>query len=365
MRYRLSHDLASYKLPRAFAFRSDNPGEDQDAIVQRLLDYYVYMKAEAERLKVPGLAGIWSHFSGHFKAFEQALESGKVDLVSEALLKVCTTPLVSGFASYHQYEAILRDPRARMFESYLTVDRMLSLAEAVGAAAPQCPFQILKSYHDLDIGALITNVKKRIPFDIDPPKAGGGTFGIRTVDGVISISDILAMYVADRIHGILQRREDKSVCEIGGGTGTLAYYLTKTCASKISVGDLPIVSIIQGYYLMKGAGIDNVRLSGEPHSDRRVHVMPYWELSSLPSKSVSLFVNVDSMPEIDLDIAQSYINTIKRVGQLFLSVNQEAEYAGQSVVRNLVENAGGYQKIHRFPYWMIAGYCEELFEIAS
>ena len=363
MRHRLSHDLTPYKLPRAFAFRTDSAGADQEAIVQRLIDYYFYMKSEVERLNVPGLAGIWSHFGKLFAAFEGALASRDAALVSRALLQVCTTSLVSGFASYHQYEAISRDPRSRMFESYLTIDRMLSLAEAVGAAAPQCPFQIMKSYHDLDLGTLMANIKRRLPFDIHPPVAGGGTFGINTTDGVLSISDILAIYVANRIHGLLANRTGTSVCEIGGGTGTLAYYLTKTSASRISMADLPIVSIIQGYYLMKSSGPENVRLSGEPPSDRRVQIMPYWELDNLPEDSVDLFVNIDSFPEIDANIAEHYMKIIKHTGRSFLSINQEAEFEGQVVVRNLVEKNGGYRQLHRFPYWMIQGYCEELFDI--
>lgn len=365
MRYRLAHDLTSYNLPGAFAFRRDVAGEDQHLIVQRLIDYFFYMKGEVERLNVPALSGIWSHFSKTFSTFEGALNSRDVVAVSDALLAVCTTPLVSGFASYHQYDSLVRDPRSRMFESYLTVDRMLSLGEAIGAAARQCPFQIHKSYHDLDLNALYANVKKRLPFDMRPPTAGGGAFGLNTADGVISISDILAMYVAQRIDRLLAGRADKSVCEIGGGTGTLAFYLTKTCASRISVGDLPIVSIIQGYYLMKSAGPENVRLSGEPPADRRVHIMPYWELDQLPAKSVELFVNVDSLPEIDLNIAEHYMGLIKRAGRSFLSINQEAEYAGQGVVRNLAEKSGGFREVHRFPYWMIEGYCEELFDTAS
>ena len=365
MRYRLAHDLTSYNLPGAFAFRKDVAGDDQHVIVQRLIDYFFYMKSEVERLNVPALSGIWSHFSRTFSTFEGALNSRDVASVSDALLAICTTSLVSGFASYHQYDSLARDPRSRMFESYLTVDRMLSLGEAVGAAAPQCPFQIHKSYHNLDLNALYANIKKRLPFDMRPPKAGGGAFGVNTADGVISISDFLAMYVAQRIDRLLTDRAEKSVCEIGGGTGTLAFYLTKTCASRISVADLPIVSIIQGYYLMKSAGPENVRLSGEPAGDHRLQIMPHWELDQLPAKSVELFVNVDSMPEIDAASAEHYMGLIKQAGRSFLSINQEAEYAGQGVVRNLAEKAGGFREVHRFPYWMIEGYCEELFDTSS
>ena len=199
-----------------------------------------------------------------------------------------------------------------------------------------------------------------------PPKAGGGAFGLRTSEGILSSSDIYAMYVADRVHQVLSNQTERTVCEIGGGTGTLAYYMTKTCATQVMVADLPIVSIIQGYYLMKSVGPENVQLASEPAGDHKVRVLPYWELDTLPKKSVSMFVNVDSLPEIDPDIAQHYIGLIKAVGiNAFLSINQESAANGQNIVHRLVSQAGGFGRAYRCPYWLINGYVEELYTITS
>lgn len=365
MRYRLSHDLTSYHLPGAFAFREDVADAGQEEIVSRLIDYYSYMKAEVERLNVASIQGIWARFGKLFAEFEATLNAKDVKAVSEALLKVCTTPLVSGFASYHHFDSIFRDPRARMFESYLTVDRFLGLAEALGAEAPQVPDQGRRGYHDLDLGRLLNGIRSRLPFDMRPPKAGGGAFGLRTSEGILSSSDILAMYVADRVHHVLSEHPDRVVCEIGGGTGTLACYLAKTSATQVMVADLPIVSIIQGYYLMKSVGPENVQLASEPAGDHKVRILPYWELDTLPAKSVSMFVNVDSMPEIDADIAKHYIGLIKTVGvHAFLSINQESAANGQNIVHNLISNAGGFRRAYRCPYWLLNGYVEELYAIA-
>lgn len=365
MRHRLIHDLTSYDVqPADFSFREDAPCNEQEEIVARLIDYYFYMKAEVERLNIASIKGVWAHFSTFFSDFESTLKSRDSKAVSESLLKVCTTTLVSGFASYHHFDSIYRDPRARMFESYLTIDRLLALAEGLGSESPQCPFQRHRSYHDLDLERLIVGIKQHLTFDISPPKAGGGAFGIRTPDGIISVSDILAIYIADRVHHILSDLPDKTVCEIGGGTGTLAYYLTKTCATKVLVADLPIVSIIQGYYLMKSAGPQNVHLAGEPSRPGNVKIIPYWQLDWLPAKSVSLFVNVDSMPEIEAETAKHYIGLIKKAGvDSFLSINQESGVNGQNVVQNLIGSTGGFRRAYRCPYWLLAGYVEELYRI--
>ena len=365
MLHRLSHDLNSYELPDIFSFRVDMADEDQELIASRLIDYYFYMKSECERKNVPEIKEGWTQFSQIFLDFSAVLESRNIQNISETLLQVCTTPLVSGFSSYHRFPAIVHDVRARMFESYLTIDRLLSLAESVGAAFPQCPYQGRWGHHDLDATALVNRIKLRIPFDISPPKAGGGAFGMRTSDGIISSQDMLAIYVANRANSILSDCAQKTICEIGGGSGTLACYLARTCAESIMIADLPIVSVIQGYYLMKSVGLKSVNLSGEPVApEHKIRLIPYWELDEIPGKSVSLFINTDSMPEIDDDIAKHYMGLMKDKGSnAFLSINQETQ-AGEAV-QDLVEKTGGFRRVYRFPHWMLRGYVEELYEIAD
>jgi putative sugar O-methyltransferase len=367
MLHRLSHDLNSYQLPDIFSFRVDSADENQELIASRLIDYYFYMKSECERKNVPEIKGGWADFSQIFMDFGAVLESRSVQNVSETLLQVCTTPLVSGFNSYHRFPAIAQDVRARMFESYLTIDKILSLAESIGAAYPQCPYQGRWGHHDLDATALVNRIKLRIPFDISPPKAGGGAFGMQTSDGIISSSDLLAIYIANRANSILFDCTQKTICEIGGGSGTLAFYLARTCAESIMIADLPIVSVIQGYYLMKSVGPKSVKLSGEPVApEQKIRLIPYWELDDIPRKSISLFINTDSMPEIDNDIAEHYVELIKDKGSnAFLSINQETQGDNHEVVQDMVEKAGGFKRVYRFPHWMLRGYVEELYKIAD
>lgn len=131
------------------------------------------------------------------------------------------------------------------------------------------------------------------------------------------------------------------------------------------IADLPIVSVIQGYYLMKSVGLKSVNLSGEPVTlEHKTRLIPYWELDEIPGKSVSLFINTDSMPEIDDDIAEHYMELIKDKGSnTFLSINQETQ-AGEAV-QDLVEKARGFKRVYRFPHWMLRGYVEELYEIVD
>src|SRR5262249_8997023 len=129
MHHKLSHDLKSYQLPDIFSFRVDSPHENQELIISRLIDYYFYMKSECERRNISEIKGGWAEFGQIFMDFGAVLESRNIQNVSEILLRICTTPLVSGFNSYHSFASITQDLRSRMFESYLTIDRILSLAE--------------------------------------------------------------------------------------------------------------------------------------------------------------------------------------------------------------------------------------------
>jgi hypothetical protein len=363
MLHRLSHNLTSYSLPNTFDFRTDEPSADQSIIIDRLINYYSYMKLESKRRNVHSISGIWAYYIDLFKEFDEALDSRDGEIVSKTLLKICTTKLVIGFASYYSYAAIAHDLHAAEFESYLTIDRVLSLAESLGAAHPQCPFQGPSGYFELDLDALFDGIKRRVPFDISPPKAGGGAFGLRTPEGIISISEILAIHAAARADTFLLDTPQKTVCEIGGGLGTLAFYMSKTCAESVTVADLPIVSIIQGYYLMKSLGPNAVRLAAETGSGK-VNIIPYWELDHIPEKSISMFINIDSMPEIDANIAEHYIKLINRKGSdFFFSINQETNVNNQNIVQNLIEKSGGFRRINRTPHWMIRGYVEELYKI--
>jgi putative sugar O-methyltransferase len=177
------------------------------------------------------------------------------------------------------------------------------------------------------------------------------------------------MYTASRAHDLLGDAKAKSVCEIGGGTGTLAYYLANAGMDEVWVFDLPIVSLVQAYYLMKSLGPDEVWLYGEAPRAVRVRLLPYWEFENAPERHFALVINQDSLPEIEVAAAREYVRLFREKGiGLFLSINQEARArnAGdhfQSVVSDVVARNGGFSRSYRFPHWMRAGYVEELYRI--
>jgi hypothetical protein len=374
------HHLPGYPLPDLFAFKSDDPVPAvQEAVLNRLIAYYHRLRAEFSNkgmraeFSSKGMHAsddFWQEIVGMHQDLEAVLQSRDPAKVSHLMVNLCRHPtLVFGFMHYtNQYPVLEANPLARQKEALFLVDKLLALAESIGILPAQTPEQGHWGYSGLDIAALLTQIQARVPFPMTPPAAGGGSFGFSTNHGVMCMKDIQAIYAAIRVRDLLSSAPTKTVLEIGGGTGTLAYYLAKAGVEQISIFDLPTVSVMQAYYLMRSLGPDEVTLYGE-NTKARVRLLPYWQLENEPAKSHALAINLDSLPEIEHDTALNYMRLIKeKVSGHFWSVNQEGQGRNtggksQNVVWHLIEKSGGFRRMHRFPHWLRAGWIEELYEI--
>jgi len=365
------HGLERFKLSDDFGFKLDTPSEDHDTIVERLIAYYRRLKADAADRGIAANSDMWTWIAGLHRPFAKLLDAADHRRVGDALLNVAWGPLVAGFLNYESNQRLKADRRARRREAKHIVDKLISLSEALACSPVRCVEQGAWEYRngDIDLEATLAGIEKKVGFEIAPPCAGGGTFGLRVGLNVFCMRDLIANYVAARLRQLLPNQKERCIAEIGGGTGSLAYYLVKAGMGRVSVHDLPTVGIVQGYYLMRSLGSARVWLYGEPRSETAAaEVKPYWTVADLSDKSVDAFVNVDSLPEIEPSAALDYIRLIQAKGKhFFLSINQEgqAEFSGvpQSVVYQLVERNGGFERIYRLPHWMRKTYVEELYRI--
>jgi putative sugar O-methyltransferase len=360
--HRFIHDLNGFDFPNSFACREDVPGNNQQEIVTRLINYYWRMKSSPEMSR--SLLDMWAEISKNHAAFSAALERRDVEVVSHFLLNVCNTPLAIGFEN-----SILESKDHKQFLELNVVDKFLALGESLGCLPVQCPEQGKWGYRSLHVDNLYAQIQARIPFDLTAPKAGGGSYGLRTKGGVFTERNLQAISTALRVHRLLEGAPRKVVAEIGGGIGALTYYLAKAGMDATYLFDLPIVSILQGYFLMKSHGPEQVCLWGEEAHQARVNVSPWWVLETIPEKLLTLVVNQDSMPEIDKDISLNYLNLIKKkTTDYFLSINQEGRSHNtnnhtQSVIYELVDAAGGFRRLSRERDWMREGYVAETYQI--
>lgn len=364
--HKFIHDLNSFPIPNNFSCRIDCPNMEHQKIIQRLIEYYHFIKSDFSEQQIISGNDLWKHICQGHALLEAALGSRDVEIVSEMMLNVCNTPgLTVGFEN----SVPNATEEYKQFLSLNLVDKLIALGESLGCIPVQCPEQGMWGYEKLNVNELVELIQARLPFDLTAPIAGGGVFGLETQYGILSERNLQAVYTAAKAHNLLDGSKKKIVCEIGGGIGSLTYYLAKAGMAEISLYDLPTVSIIQGYYLAKSLGLESVWFYGEVPRPCQIRILPYWSLDSAPDKYFSLAINQDSLPEIDRTIALSYCKLLSKICDgYFLSINQEGQGGNtdghhQSVVYELIESVGGFQRIQRNPDWMRGGYVSEVYKI--
>jgi hypothetical protein len=156
------------------------------------------------------------------------------------------------------------------------------------------------------------------------------------------------------------------VVEIGGGYGAMAYWFTNCCPdfASYTIVDLPIVSVLQGYFLGRVLGQEQVSLFGEP-SPGRIRLVPNLALDEVETPFDAL-VNKDSLPEMPSDAMCDYLAWgAANCRGLFYSYNQEtaADFLGepQGIVHRAIASLGGFERVRRDRAWVRDGYVEEVY----
>lgn len=255
------------------------------------------------------------------------------------------------------------------FAELRMTDLLLCLAEALGVLdLPNHAQMKITEYADFvhaDQDDLFRRIEKALGFSLEMPAAGRPpTF---TLAGVRTSADMVRhAYVADRMRQ-LGIKPDQRIVEIGGGFGSLALLAHRAGFRDYTIIDLPAVGAIQTFFLGSALGADAVSGYGEP--PRAIRVLPPAAIRDLPERGAALAVNVDSLPEIEREDGLAYLRQVRRIADLFLSINQEAAapFAGrrQTVVPRLVADVGGFKRLYRFRYWMMEGYAEELYRVRA
>jgi hypothetical protein len=296
-----------------------------------------------------------------------------VEYLSDAHAKGITWGITQG----QETTAILRrDEAARRLIMLELLDYLTSVAEYLGVLDVECSDQIgqwAENIHS-DPLELIDRISAAIGTAVVLPQVVGSAFGLRTGQGILSTRDLLALYAALRIKTLTGAGSDgipsKTVCEIGGGLGGVAYYANRLGIADYTIIDLPLVSLLQGYFLISALPDAKIALYGEETNGAAIKLMPTYTFKS-PEKQPDLLFNQDSIPEMHPDYSLGYLREMlaKKI-PMFLSINQEArapqnQMQTQTVVRELVAaaTAAAYRREHRCRHWLRAGYVEELYRL--
>jgi hypothetical protein len=274
------------------------------------------------------------------------------------------------FGGAGQHRKCEADPSFAQLLSAWTYDKLLSLAEAVGAVRLELPEtgswgETLK----IPAGGLWARIQDKLGIDLSPPDHVGGYLGIKADDCVIQMRVVEAVYAGYRLRQLVEARRLRGhICEIGAGAGLTAYYAMLLGARSYTIIDLPTMNAVQGYMLAGSKIGGDVALAGEAPAHRPIHILPPEAFARLTLGETEIVFNQDSLPEIEPQAARTYLSDAATMGiPLFLSINQEAHLATstgrQRSVPELVAEVGRYRATSRHRHWLRQGYAEELYEL--
>lgn len=343
-------------------------------IARRLLRAYKLSLAGYVK-RVEDYEDIWSHIKVQQPTFFAALGSEDPAVLASYLCNMSRHDATHGTVQgYREYLKIRFNPFYRQYISRVIKDKLVLLAEAVGAIACENPEQgVWGKNFSLPIDQLVRAIESKIGLKISPPEIDGGLLKIIGASAQFHERDLNAIFTAWSISNILQNISDGSICEIGAGTGRVAYWSWQMGIKSYSIIDLPHINVLQGFYLLKALPDVNIRLYGEPvqanEQDREIAILPTYGVQTLSPRSFDLVLNQDSFPEIHADIVRDYLMRIREISRkYFLSINHESCPPGEGdfthiSVQQIIDEVGGYQKLFRTPYWLRRGYVMQLYKV--
>ena len=215
------------------------------------------------------------------------------------------------------------------------------------------------SYEDLECS--LSDLEIFMSAKIVFPNPFPDEYGIQSSHGLVSYRAIQSLYQAIQVESIFTRFQlTGDVLEIGGGMGRTAHWLS-LFNRHVTIVDLPLGLIGQALYLSQAIGEHALRLPYEPYlPEHKVTLMdPSAFLEDRNLAHHGLALNVDSFVEMNSEMVSSYLNVIHIEKMYLLSINHEVN---DFTVGELIEVQNKFKLLYRSPYWMRAGYAEELYK---
>jgi hypothetical protein len=350
-------------------FREPRAVEASDvALCARLIDAFRAAEADA-----PAPSGMWSHdiFSERHRKLREALDRADPRLLAELLSSMFRSDFVIGMA-LGSLGLAAQSRISRRFSTLYILSKLAALSECLGAARTESPEQgkVAIAFQD-GIEQLVKDAETALGAPLDFPNVGAA-YGVVVAGRLLTSDSPDQMYAAVRLLGAVRAHLPSaempfSVVEIGGGYGGMAYWLSLIATPKYTIIDLPIVNVLQGYFLGQALGPSEISCYGEEPS--QISLLPTHALAAVEAP-FTVLANKDSMPEIPEPIVLEYLDwAATRCTGLFYSYNQEAaapfDDTPQTVVRDAVRAVGGLSLIRRDHSWLRKGYVEEIYLSAS
>lgn len=286
---------------------------------------------------------IWTGFyDTYHRAIHETLMTGTKEQIAALLRNPASSDLFYGFENLSK--SLLRYPRLEDTEDpYQAFDSLICFAEALGIVRleNQETYGLRRPPRTPEPDDILDMIESRLKVKLHVPNPYPNEFGLRTRRGIMSYRAAQAMYQAWRIKQLVSGIDNPSVVEIGGGLGRTAFYARAMGITRYTIVDVPISLVAQGYFLGRVLGTGPpVRLQAPP------------EFFSA-SDTYDLAVNVDSLTELDLRIAEHYITALAARSKALFSINHESNGF-------TVQQLTAQYNPSRIPSWNRRGFVEEV-----
>jgi len=351
-RWLLHRDMAPYLDQIKVARTPPLDTVDDHAIVERCARSYRYSVADQNDLG----DSMWKlFFNAKHQNLHDTFMTGTVDEIGGILRNPEASELFYGFNNLCQGiydrstpDELLEQGGVQFF------DWLLCLAEHLGIIRMQP--ETLPG-ETIQLETLLTRLDDYLGVRISFPNPYPYEAGLLTSRGIMTDRMPMALYQAWKARRLTGGKSNARVLEIGAGQGLGAYYAYQLGIHDYTIVDIPFTAISSGYFLLRTLGEDRVLLAGEsagPGEQKIKFLTPQRFLKE--SATCDLIINVDSLTEMDMNVAHSYLKKAQDSATYFLSINHEAN---RHTVREWLLQAN-VPSFERVPCYIRKGYVEEL-----
>jgi hypothetical protein len=356
-----------------FSLRDEVFNSEEDIeLLNRICDAFILSKKHQPDTGIYAVDGMWRDIIDfHYRKLTDAAINKDFDVLQKYLHNMFR----SGTHGLSMSGAIPNLNDAKSVESYINnyIDSMLKLALYLNI--PSVRKDMENEYfifaEKIRPSQLFGQLCEMI--DIKPifPMIGN-PFGLRINDGmgqqVIPRVAYRLLYTSIKVKEITDSYDSPIILEIGGGFGGLIYYISQIIKKPLVLTniDIPETNIISSYFLSKAIPSTHIVFYGESsesgQGDRiKVSILPNWEIAKLPSNSVDVVVNTDSLPEMPEETVIEYLRRIADMSFYFYSLNQDCGRHGQTRLSQIAVDRLGLKCISHSVAWMRRGYFERIY----
>jgi putative sugar O-methyltransferase len=147
----------------------------------------------------------------------------------------------------------------------------------------------------------------------------GNPYGFYFNDQFVSCG-LYQHFYASQIKRLLEKKANKSILELGGGFGGMAYFIIRDIPNCSYLDlDLPENIALTSFYLIKAFPQKNITLFGESDNlnefkqGNKIFLMPSFVVKELNSDSIDLVFNSYSLAEMSKETIEFYMSEFERL----------------------------------------------------